>query len=114
MNTTIGIILMLLIFGGSLAIGAIFSIGAIGAYVAFTLPVALRTFVVGNRFRSGPWNLGRWSWLSGCVASAFTLLMMPILCFPTVKGADLNAETMNWTVVVWGGESLTFSWSMGR
>ncbi|EIM79395.1 amino acid permease [Stereum hirsutum FP-91666 SS1] len=103
MNTSIGILLLLLIYGGSLAISAIFSIGAIGAYVAFTLPVALRTFVVGNRFRPGPWNLGRWSRLSGTVATAFTLLMMPVLCFPTVRGADLNAQTMNWTVVVWGG-----------
>lgn len=103
MNTSIGILLLLLIYGGSLAISAIFSIGAIGAYVAFTLPVALRTFVVGNRFRPGPWNLGRWSRLSGTVATAFTLLMMPVLCFPTVRGSDLNAQTMNWTVVVWGG-----------
>ena len=34
-NTTIGCLLLLLIFGGTVAIGAIFSVGAIAAYVAF-------------------------------------------------------------------------------
>lgn len=35
-NMTIGIILLLLIFGGPLAAGALFSIGAIAAFVSFT------------------------------------------------------------------------------
>jgi len=102
-NTIIGILLNLLIFGGYLSIGAIFSIGAIGQYVAFTLPTTIRTFVVGNRFRPGPWNLGRWSWLSGTISTGYTLLMLPILCFPAVRGKDLDAAGMNWTIVVWGG-----------
>jgi len=106
LNTTIGILLVLLVFAGPLAIGAIFSIGAIGAYVAFTLPVTLRTFVVGNRFRPGPWNLGRYSYASGVVATSFTCLMMPILCFPTLMLPDLNAQSMNYTCVVWGGPML--------
>lgn len=96
---------MLLIFGGDLAISAIFSIGAIGQYIAFTLPVALRTFVVGNRFRPGPWNLGKWSYASGVIGTSFTALMIPIMCFPTVNGSDLNVQSMNWTIVVWGGQS---------
>lgn len=29
--------------------------------------------------------------------------MMPMLCFPSVRGNDLTAELMNWTVVVYGG-----------
>ena len=37
------------------------------------------------------------------VASAFVVLMVPILCFPAVVGADLTAKTMNWTCVVYGG-----------
>jgi len=106
MNTTIGILLMLLLFAGPLAIGAIFSITAIGAYFAFTLPVALRTFVVGQRFRPGPWNLGRFSFLSGCISTAFTTLMIPILCFPAVIGSNLNTTVMNYTCLVWGAPML--------
>lgn len=102
-NTSVGCVLLLLIFGGSLAIGAIFSIGAIAAYVAFTTPIFIRVFFVGNRFRPGPWNLGRFSIPIGVVASSFVALMVPILCLPSVTGADLTVATMNWTCVVYGG-----------
>jgi hypothetical protein len=37
------------------------------------------------------------------MACSFILVMMPILCFPSVRGDDLTAELMNWTVVVYGG-----------
>lgn len=102
-NNVIGNALLLLIFGGELAIGAIFSIGACAAFVAFTTPIFIRVFFVGNRFRPGPWNLGRWSIPIGAVASGFVALMVPLLCFPSVKGKDLTNSTMNWTVVVYGG-----------
>ncbi|KAF1359556.1 amino acid transporter [Lizonia empirigonia] len=103
LNCAVGIACLLLIFGGELAIGALFSIGAIAAFVAFTTPIFIRVFLVGNRFRPGPWNLGRFSIPVGTVASAFVLLMVPILCFPSVTGADLTVDVMNWTVVVYGG-----------
>lgn len=102
-NTSVGILLLFLIFGGSVAIGAIFSVGAIAAYVAFTIPIFIRVFFVGDRFRRGPWHLGRFSKPIGCMACAFILVMMPFLCFPSVKGNDLTAELMNWTIVVYGG-----------
>lgn len=37
------------------------------------------------------------------VASAFTLVVIQVLCFPTVREADLDAQSMDLTVVVWGG-----------
>jgi amino acid transporter len=88
-NTFIGILMLLLIFGGTITIGALFSVGAIAAEVAFCTPIFIRVFFVGNRFRPGPWNLGKASIPIGCVASAFVALMIPILNFPSVKGADL-------------------------
>ncbi|TAQ83720.1 hypothetical protein B7494_g7955 [Chlorociboria aeruginascens] len=99
-NTSIGICLLFLIFGGPVAIGAIFSVGAIAAYVAFTIPIFIRVFFVGNRFRRGPWHLGKFSKPIGCLACVFIIVMMPILCFPAYRGSDLTAELMNWTVVV--------------
>jgi amino acid transporter len=102
-NTSIGICLLFLIFGGPIAIGAIFSVGAIAAYVAFTIPIFIRVFFVGNRFRRGPWHLGKFSKPIGIMACSFILVMMPILCFPAYRGSDLTAELMNWTVVVYGG-----------
>lgn len=104
-NTFIGVLLNLLIFGG-VAIGAIFSIGAIAAFVAFTLPITIKTFYVGSNFRRGPWHLGWFSMPSGVLSTAFVLVMMPILCFPTVRDADLTLELMNWTSLVYGAPML--------
>lgn len=102
-NTSIGICLLLLIFGGTVAIGAIFSVGAIAAYVAFTIPIFIKTFFVGDRFRRGPWHLGKFSKPIGMMACAFILVMMPILCFPADRGSDNTPQLMNWTIVVYGG-----------
>jgi amino acid transporter len=102
-NTSIGICLLFLIFGGPLAIGAIFSVGAIAAYVAFTIPIFIRVFLVGNRFRRGPWHLGKFSRPIGALGCSFVLVMMPILCFPAFRDGDLTTAVMNWTCVVYGG-----------
>ncbi|OTA83310.1 hypothetical protein M434DRAFT_400711 [Hypoxylon sp. CO27-5] len=104
-NTSIGIVLLLLIFGGA-AIDAIFSIGAIAAYVAFTTPIFLKIVFVGNRFRRGPWHLGALSLPSGIAACCFVVVMLPILCFPSVRGADLTLDEMNWTALVYGAPML--------
>ncbi|KAI9740285.1 MAG: hypothetical protein M1834_004863 [Cirrosporium novae-zelandiae] len=102
LNTTLGILMTLLLFGGSVAIGAIFSIGACAAFVAFTTPIFIRVFFVRNNFRRGPWNLGRFSIPIGACACSFVVLMVPIMCFPSVRGDDLTASLMNWTCVVYG------------
>ena len=102
-NTSIGICLLLLIFGGTVTIGAIFSVGAIAAYIAFTIPIFIRVFFVGNRFRRGPWHLGGFSKPIGISACSFVFLMIPILLFPAVKGSDLTLQLMNWTCAVYGG-----------
>ncbi|KAF3181537.1 hypothetical protein TWF106_010448 [Orbilia oligospora] len=105
-NCVIGILLLLLIFAGDIAIGAIFSVGAIAAFVAFTIPIFIRVFFVGDRFRRGPWHLGKWSKPIGWAACGFVALMVPILCLPQYTGENLNAEDMNWTCLVYGGPML--------
>ena len=113
-NNAIGILCLLLIFAGDIAIGAIFSIGALAAFFAFTLPIFIRVFFVGNRFRPGPWNLGRFSIPIGVVASGFVCLMIPILCLPSVVGSALTASDMNWTCAVWGGPMVSFAKSNAK
>lgn len=98
-NTALGCLVLLLIFAGGAAIDAIFSIGALAAFFAFTLPIFIRVFFVGQRFRAGPWHLGRWSVPVGVVACGFVILMIPILCFPWSRGEDLTAADFNWTVL---------------
>jgi len=93
----------LLIFGGEIAIGALFSIGAIAQFIAFAIPISIRVLLVGDRFRRGPWHLGRFSKLIGSAGALFVFLMLPILCLPSSTGSDLTAQLMNWTCLVYGG-----------
>ncbi|KAF4950342.1 hypothetical protein F66182_18497 [Fusarium sp. NRRL 66182] len=109
LNGVLGILMCLLIFGGTVAIGALFSIGAIAQFIAFAIPIAIRVFIVGDRFKPGPWNLGKWSKPIGATGAMFVFLMLPILCLPSVTGNDLTADLMNWTCLVYGAPMLAVS-----
>ncbi len=109
-NWFIGSILDILMFGG-VAIDAIFSVGAIGSFISFTVPTLLRITYARNTFKPGPWNLGKFSAPCGTVACLFVLLMIPILNFPQYRGADNTPDLMNGTVVVyWGSMLLVLIW----
>lgn len=104
-NWFLGELLLLLMFGG-VAIDAIFSVGAIGSFVSFTIPTLLRITYARNTFKPGPWNLGKFSDISGIVAVSFVLLMIPLLCFPQYRGKDNTPDLMNWTVLVYWGSMI--------
>ncbi|KAE8131944.1 amino acid permease-domain-containing protein [Aspergillus pseudotamarii] len=108
-NAVLGILMCLLILAGDVAIGALFSIGAIAQFVAFAIPICIRVFFVGNRFRRGPWHLGPFGPYIGATGVLFVLLMVPILCLPSVTGDDLTPDLMNWTCLVWGAPMLAVS-----
>ncbi|KAK6606770.1 polyamine transporter tpo5 [Botrytis cinerea] len=85
--------------------------GAIAQYIAFVFPIALKVFSAKGRFRPGPWNLGRFSTPIGVVAVGWVSLIIPILCFPSVTGADLNDLNMNYTCLIYGGTmTLAMCW----
>lgn len=102
-NLFIGQLLLLLQFAGDTAIGAIFSVGGISGFVSFTMPTLLKITYANKSFKRGPWHLGRWSRPIGFVSVAFVTVMIPILCFPPVRGDDLTLDQMNWTVIVYFG-----------
>jgi len=126
-------LLGLLMFASPIAIGAVFSIGAIAQYTAFIFPIALKLFAAGDNFRpgssslffalprifyliskyqsyQGPWHLGRFSKPIGAVACAFVALMIPVLCFPATKGSDLNRLNMNYSCLIYGGTMSLALW----
>lgn len=107
-NMALGQLFLLLMFAGDTAIGAIFSVGGISAFVSFTMPTLLKLTYASKTFQPGPWNLGRWSKPIGLYSVLFVAVEIPFLCFPTVSGADLTPDTMNWTVVVFFGPMLLF------
>jgi amino acid transporter len=106
LNAVLGILMCLLILAGSVAIGALFSIGAIAQFVAFAIPISIRVFFVGHRFRKGPWHLGPFGPYIGALGVAFVALMVPILCLPSVTKGDLAPDLMNWTCLVYGAPML--------
>lgn len=89
-NTFIGVLLLLLLFGGSVTIDAVFSIGAIAAMVAFAIPISMRLCMRDSKFRRGPWHLGRWSKVVGGLGVGFVALMVPIMCLPARTGSRLK------------------------
>ncbi|GME99234.1 unnamed protein product [Ambrosiozyma monospora] len=109
-NWFIGQVLLTLMFGG-VAIDAIFSVGAIGSFISFTVPTLLRITYARDKFIPGPWNLGKFSDISGMFAVSFVLLMIPILNFPQYRGADNTPDLMNWTVLVyWASMFIAIGW----
>ena len=56
--------------GTPVAFYAVTQITTIGLYVAYVAPVFLRVRA-GNRFKPGPWTLGKWGPLVGWVADRF-------------------------------------------
>ncbi|KAJ6135661.1 hypothetical protein N7512_000821 [Penicillium capsulatum] len=109
LNAVLGILMCLLILAGDVAIGALFSIGAIAQFVAFAIPISIRVFFVGDRFRRGPWHLGPFGPYIGGLGVVFVALMVPILCLPSVTRGDLTPDLMNWTCLVYGAPMLAVS-----
>lgn len=60
----VGALLGLLMFASPVAIGAVFSIGAIAQYTAFIIPIALKLFVVGDKFRPGEFVASAFNFIS--------------------------------------------------
>jgi amino acid transporter len=89
-NCGIGLLLTVLIFAGEVAVGALFSVGAIASFVGFAIPIGIRVFVIGDRFRAGPWHLGEYGRVIGAAGVLFVTLMLPILCLPAVTGSELT------------------------
>lgn len=98
----------LLAFAGTQAIDAVFTIAVTASYVSYITPIATR-FVFKNDFKPGPFNLGRLSFPIATIAVSWMVFMIIIFFFPST--AQINAQAMNYTVVVLGGYmSLSVFW----
>ena len=60
---------------------AIVSIGVIGLYIAYIIPVFLR-LRQGESFERGPWHLGRWSYIVGWIAVAWVVFISIYFLLP--------------------------------
>jgi amino acid transporter len=95
---------------------AITSIAVIGLYVAYVAPVFLRVRA-GNRFKPGPWTLGKWGPLVGWVATIWVVVIVVLFMLPQYLPqfdntgpiwADINFTPIVFIVVL-GGAALWYA-----
>ena len=94
--------------GITVAFTAVVSIGVIGLYIAYIIPIFLRVRM-GDKFEPGPWNLGRhYKWL-GIVAITEVILVvvigfnLPFSSSGVPWESDFEWSLFNYTPVVTGG-----------
>jgi amino acid transporter len=89
--------------GYSVAFFAIVSIGTVGLYIAYIIPVFLR--LRNREFQVGPWNLGKWSKPIGWVAFLWVVVIGVVFFLPAfypwlpgnkVGGVDVGLNNFNW------------------
>jgi hypothetical protein len=73
---------------------AIVSIGTVGLYVAYGLPIYLR-LRAGDEFHHGPWSLGRWGKPIAAIAVVW-VLMITVLFFAPAFYPWNTLVNFNW------------------
>jgi hypothetical protein len=94
----------------SYAFSAVVSIGVIGLYLAFAIPIWLR-WRAGDSFRTGPWNLGnKWRWMAPIAVAEIAItsvyFIMPFTPAGIPFSDDFDPKFVNYTPVVTGGALL--------
>ncbi|MDP9343939.1 MAG: amino acid permease [Actinomycetota bacterium] len=80
--------------GSVTAYYAVTAIAVIGLYIAYVIPTFLR-LIAGSKFRPGPWNLGRWSYLVGWIAVIWVLFICIVLMMPQLSPGGLGIHTID-------------------
>jgi len=94
--------------GLTVAFTAVVSIGVIGLYIAYVIPIYLR-LRMGDRFVPGPWNLGqKYKWM--CLVSVIEVIIVVVIYFNAPFSSsgvpwesDFDWSLFNYTPVVTGG-----------
>ena len=100
--------------GATIAFSAVVSIGVIGLYIAYVIPIYLR-WRMGDKFEAGPWTLGnKYKWMNPI--AVLEVLIVVVIYFnlpflssgvPFKKGFDWSS--FNYTPVVTGGMAITIT-----
>ncbi len=93
--------------GAPIAFFAVVSIGVVGLYVCFAIPIFLR-WRMGSAFRVGKWNLGRhYKWINALALIEIALTSI-VAIFPTAHSGipwanDFSWAGVNYTPLLIGG-----------
>ncbi|MGH8995655.1 MAG: amino acid permease [Acidimicrobiales bacterium] len=83
----------------SVAYAAVTSIATIGLYIAYVIPTLLRR-LAGDRFKPGPWSLGRWSAVVGWLGVLWVAIITVLFMLPEVS--PINWHTFNYAPIAVG------------
>lgn len=78
------------------AFTAIVSVNVVGLFLAYAVPILLR-LRLGDEFRPGPWNLGRWGRPVGVVAVTWIALSSVLFMLP--QAAPLTVDSFNYAPI---------------
>jgi amino acid transporter len=96
LSVTVACVLALPSLYSATAYGAVTAINVIGITPAYAIPVLLR-LRAGDRFRPGPWHLGRWSRPVGWIAVVWVACVTVLFCLP--QSSPVTVDTMNYAAV---------------
>jgi amino acid transporter len=94
--------------GVTVAFTAVVSIGVIGLYLAYIIPIFLR-WRMGDAFQTGPWNLGsKYRWMNLVAVGEVLIIVVIFFNMPFSSGGvpwedDFEWSLFNYTPVVTGG-----------
>jgi amino acid transporter len=80
--------------GVPIAFFAVVSISVIGLYIAYVIPTFLR-LLARDKFKPGPWNLGKWSYLVGWIAVVWVVFICIILMLPQLSPGGLGLKKID-------------------
>jgi amino acid transporter len=80
--------------GSVTAYFAVTAIAVIGLYIAYVIPTFLR-LIAGDKFKPGPWNLGRWSYLVGWIAVIWVVFICIMLMMPQFSPGGLGLKVVD-------------------
>ena len=94
--------------GVTVAFTAVVSIGVIGLYIAYVIPIFLR-WRMGDAFEAGPWTLGsKYKWM--CLVAVIEVMIVVVIYFNLPFSSsgvpwegDFDWSLFNYTPVVTGG-----------
>jgi amino acid transporter len=80
--------------GSVTAYYAVTAIAVIGLYIAYVIPTFLR-LLARDKFKPGPWNLGKWSYLVGWIAVVWVVFICIILMLPQLSPGGLGLKKID-------------------
>ncbi|MFF2132181.1 amino acid permease, partial [Streptomyces olivochromogenes] len=96
LSVSVALVLALPSLYSPTAYAAVTAINVIGITPAYAIPVYLR-LRAGDRFRPGPWHLGRWSKPLGWISVTYVAVLTVVFCLP--QASPITAESFNYAGV---------------